>query len=332
VLLNKQYIIGVDGGGTKTRAVIGTRSGEVLATVEGAGANIKSTPPEEVRQQMIKLLTRLLQKVGATRTDVSTTFLCIAGGDRQEDLVRWHKWMELFFTSESCKVYVTNDAVAALTSGTFAHEGLVLIAGTGSIVYCVQKNNRVSRVGGWGYLFGDEGSGYYIGQQALRVIAQHYDAFGRDGDAFTEAILKQLVLKDPTEIITFIYEHAQPRVLIASIVQTVLQLAEQGNKTAEIIIERAITCLAQLLLTMFQKEPQVKSFPIVTCGGLFESSYFTNCFQEKLQQVAIKNRLIQPEVPPVIGAFVKGLISEGVLITKSVQQIVKETWMSNINK
>lgn len=326
--LNKQYIIGVDGGGTKTRAVIGTKCGEVLAVVEGAGANIKSTPPTEVQQQITKLLTELLQKVGVTRKEVSTIFLCMAGGDRQVDFVRWHNWMDLFFLSESCEVHVTNDAVAALTSGTFAHEGLVIIAGTGSIVYCVQKNNYVSRVGGWGYLFGDEGSGYYIGQEALRAITQHYDAFGRDDDALTEAILEQLGLKDPTEMITVIYEHAQARALIASIVQTVLQLAEQGHETAKDIIERATTYLAQLLLTMFQKEPQVKCFPIVTCGGLFNSSYFFNCFQRKLQQVTIDNRLIQPEVPPVIGAFIKGLISEGVHITESLQQTVKESWMS----
>jgi len=328
VPLNKQYIIAVDGGGTKTCAVIGTKNGEVLAVVEGAGANIKSTPPAEVQQQIKKLLTELLQKVGATKKEVSTIYLCMAGGDRQVDFVRWRRWMELFFSSEYCKVHVTNDAVAALTSGTFAHEGLVIIAGTGSIVYCVQKNNHINRVGGWGYLFGDEGSGYYIGQEALRVVSQHYDAFGQDGDVLTEAILKQLGLKDPTEMITMIYEHPQPRALIASTVQTVLQLAEQGNETAKVIIERATTCLVQLLLTMFQKEPQVKSFPIVTCGGLFKSSYFVNCFQEKLQQATIDNLLIRPDVPPVIGAFVKGLISEGVLITESLQRIVKESWMS----
>lgn len=65
--LNKQYIIGVDGGGTKTRAVIGTKEGEVLAYIDGEGTNIKSTPTNEVRRQIKQLLECLMQKVGTTK-------------------------------------------------------------------------------------------------------------------------------------------------------------------------------------------------------------------------------------------------------------------------
>ncbi len=79
---------------------------------------------------------------------------------------------------------------------------------------------------------------------------------------------------------------------------------------------------------MFRKEPQVKKFPIVTCGGLFENQYFVQCFQTKLQQSTIDNQIIQPEVPPAIGAFINGLFSEGIPMTKALQQTVKETWMS----
>lgn len=146
--LNRQYIIGVDGGGTRTRAVIGTRKGEVLAFVEGAGTNIKSTPPDEVRLHIIKLLATLLQKIDATNNDIAAVCLCVAGGDRQLDKERWEQWISFLFPASSCKITITNDAVAALTSGTFTQQGLVVIAGTGSIVYAVGKNHQVSRVGG----------------------------------------------------------------------------------------------------------------------------------------------------------------------------------------
>jgi N-acetylglucosamine kinase-like BadF-type ATPase len=330
VPLNNQYIIGVDGGGTKTRAIIGTKEGNILAFMDGHGTNIKSTPAHEVRQHIQHLLESLVQKISATKYDVSTIFLCVAGGDRQEDIKRWKAWIAPMLPSTSCKVTVTNDAVAALTSGTFTREGLVVIAGTGSIVYAVQQNS-ISRMGGWGYLLGDEGSGYYIGQEALRAITRQYDAYGLNEDAFSKAILERLALTDPTEIITLIYEHTQPRICISSITRTVLLLATQNNEIAKRIVDRAVTHLVQLLQMMFRKEPQVKKFPIVTCGGLFENQYFVQCFQAKLQQSTIDNQIIQPEVPPAIGAFINGLFSEGIPMTKALQQTVKETWM-NIKK
>lgn len=326
--LNRQYIIGIDGGGTRTRAVIGTRKGEVLAFVEGAGTNIKSTPPDEVRLHIIKLLATLLQKIDATNNDIATVFLCVAGGDRQLDKERWEQWISFLFPASSCKITITNDAVAALTSGTFTQQGLVVIAGTGSIVYAVGKNHQVSRVGGWGYLLGDEGSGYYIGQEALRFITRHYDAIGVNEDLFTATILEQLALKDPSEIITHVYEHPQPRVLIASIARVVLCLAEQNNDRAQKIIEHAIHHLTQFIQIILKKEPQLKGDSIVLCGGLFENLYFVQCFRKKLQLAKILNRLIQPEVPPVIGAFVNGLLSEGIPITEALQRKVKGTWMS----
>ncbi|QSB12005.1 hypothetical protein JTI58_10555 [Lysinibacillus fusiformis] len=326
--LNRQYIIGVDGGGTRTRAVIGTRKGEVLAFVEGAGTNMKSTPPDEVRLQIIQLLAQLLQKIDATKNDISAVFLCVAGGDRQVDKERWEQWISFLFPASAFKITITNDAVAGLTSGTFTQQGLVVIAGTGSIVYAVGKNYQASRVGGWGYLLGDEGSGYYIGQEALRFITRHYDAFGVNEDLFTATILNQLALKNPTEIITHVYEHLQPRVLIASLARVVLRLAEQNNDRAKKIIGQAAHHLVQFIQIMLKKEPQLKGYPIVLCGGLFENLYFVQCFREKLHLATIPNRLIQPEVPPVIGAFVNGLLSEGIPITEALQRTVKETWMS----
>ena len=154
-------------------------------------------------------------------------------GDRQLDKERWEQWISFLFPASSCKITITNDAVAALTSGTFTQQGLVVIAGTGSIVYAVGKNHQVSRVGGWGYLLGDEGSGYYIGQEALRLITRHYDAIGVNEDLFTATIMERLALKNPTEIITHVYEHPQPRVLIASVARVVLRLAEQNNDRAQ---------------------------------------------------------------------------------------------------
>ncbi len=107
-----------------------------------------------------------------------------------------------------------------------------------------------------------------------------------------------------------------------------LRLAEQNNDRAMKIIEQATHHLVQFIQTMFKKEPQLRVYPIVLCGGLFGNSYFVQCFREKLQLAKIPNRLLQPEVPPVIGAFVNGLLSEGISMTEALQRTIKETWVS----
>lgn len=86
------------------------------------------------------------------------------------------------------KVIVENDAICALASGTYGESGIVLIAGTGSISYCYnKKTNELNRVGGWGYVLGDEGSGYDIGRQALVAIMKSYDGRGKSTQ-LTEAL------------------------------------------------------------------------------------------------------------------------------------------------
>ncbi|MGE7624514.1 N-acetylglucosamine kinase [Viridibacillus sp. NPDC096237] len=325
--LNNRYIIGIDGGGTKTQAVIGTSDGEILAVVTGGGSNIKSIPKEKVKVQIGVLLEQLLKKAAIHKAEVNSVFVCTAGGDREEDIVCWNKWIQDFFQSYPCKIQVKNDAVAALVSGTFQVDGLVLVAGTGSIAYLMQDNGRkIHRAGGWGYLFGDEGSGYYMGIQALRYISQLYDL--QEGlDEFAVEVLNYLQLKNPVEIITKIYEQDQPRLIVASIAMPILELAERGNDVACRIVFNAINQLIRLLSVLYSREESAKTLPIVVCGGLFENEYFFQQFEQTLSLASSDNVLIKPSVSPVVGAFILALLDMSIPITKKLKVDLLQTWM-----
>ncbi|UZM99799.1 hypothetical protein OL548_07130 [Lysinibacillus sp. MHQ-1] len=133
---------------------------------------------------------------------------------------------------------------------------------------------------------GDEGSGYYIGQEALRTITRQYDACGLYEDAFSKAVLERLALTDPTEIITLIYEHSQPRICISSIARTVLLLATQNNETAKRIADHAVTHLVQLLQMMFRKRTtRKKNFQLLHVEAYLKTITLFNAFKQNCNKL-----------------------------------------------
>ena len=233
---SKSYYIGIDGGGTKTIGLLCNQDGVILAKSTAGSTNLKSRSEKDVRDAIHDVVNNLTMDLkGGTLEGV---FVSTAGGDREEDQERWIKWINEVLIGFAGKITVRNDAYGALASGTFEMEGSVLIAGTGSIAYSIDSG-KTQRVGGWGYLFGDEGSGYDIGQQALRTIAMMHDGRKERDDSFCNEVLSFLKLQHVPEMITAIYEDPYARMKIASVAQEVILLAERQNQTALGLIQKA---------------------------------------------------------------------------------------------
>lgn len=325
--LSEDYFIGVDGGGTKTSCVIGDSSGRIISTIIGKGSNIKSTQPEKVRIHVFELLNSLLKQSGIQKEQVSALFIGAAGGDRETDKKVWYEWMKVYFQSHPCHIKISNDALPALVSGTFTLNGLVIIAGTGSIAYLVQDDGaRTTRSGGWGYLFGDDGSGYHIGNEALRFVTKHYDQYGElaKDELLTQAVLQHYNLQNSFEIITSVYEHDNPRTAIASLAKPVLELAKQKYEPAVNIVHHAVTALVQLLSSLFEREKEARGLPIVLCGGLFSNELFYTSFKDAMR--VFENELYVPSLPPVIGSYLNALFSVGIVLTPELQNEVIQSW------
>ncbi|KMM36864.1 N-acetylglucosamine kinase [Guptibacillus hwajinpoensis] len=309
---NKKYYIGIDGGGTKTVGLLCKEDGVILAQSTAGSTNLKSRSEHAVRsavQNVIKELTTDLHVEQLERIFVST-----AGGDREEDQLRWKKWINEALSDFRGFIVVKNDAYGALASGTFAMEGTVLIAGTGTIAYSISAN-ATRRVGGWGYLFGDEGSGYDIGRQALRTVASMHDGREKRDETFIAEVLSFLKLRNATELITTIYEDPYPRMKIASLAQVVIQLAEQKNRQATTILNKALDHLMDLT-----KEIDGEDDKLVICGGLFQSDYFRRCFIELRKERKLVGEICYPTLSPAVGACICALISENQSITKQQKE------------
>lgn len=327
---NNRYVIGLDGGGTSTKLVIGDVEGNILAYLETASTNIKSNPEAVVKKLLHEAVATLLTKIDASPEEVVHMFLALAGGDRPEDQIRWQQWVQESLPSSS--ITVRNDAVAALLSGTHSYEGAVLIAGTGSICYSLSnRGQQVDRVGGWGYLFGDEGSGFSIGTAALRQLMQGHDGRKTRDEAFENALLSHCQLSKPTEFITYVYENESPRALISSLAGPVLDLASRQNETAMRIVDEAVQSLAHLVQALTQKNQQPIDSLVLT-GGLLRSAHFRKKLIDQLRFQFPEIHVIEPAYPPVVGAYVGSLLETGRMIENDRKDALTQSWQALVRE
>ncbi|WP_248925768.1 N-acetylglucosamine kinase [Paenibacillus hamazuiensis] len=323
-LIGERRFIGIDGGGTKTACVIGDECGHVLAVVHGDSSNVKSKPWDEVKAVLSGLLGQALKASGSDRSQLAGVFLGLAGTDRPEE-----KGPVLAYMSEllppGVPVTLQNDAVTALAAGTWGEAGIVLIAGTGSIA-CgyLPETQRYVRVGGWGYLLGDEGSGFDIGRQALAAVMRQFDGRGEE-TALTALALEHFGLERPEQLITYIYAQPNVRASIADASKLVLAAAKQGDAVAERIVSEAIRQLLELAQTVRARlldggPAEDRRLPLVLSGGVFADEWFAARLQAAADLAAAGFELRQLRIPPVAGCYILALKQAGIEISEQIRQ------------
>src|SRR3954465_5351429 len=167
------HVLGIEAGGTKTVCQLADCHGAVLAEARRGGANLQAAGELEVE----KVLHEVMEEALADNDVIPGAIcLCSAGVDRPDDARIVRAIMKRIGYKAKC--LVVNDALIALEAGAPGQPGVVVIAGTGSISYGRNERNHAARAGGWGYVLGDEGSGYWIGRAALRAVLREADRRG----------------------------------------------------------------------------------------------------------------------------------------------------------
>lgn len=325
MVLNVRYI-GIDGGGTKTTCVIGTSSGEILALASGDSSNIQSKPLPEV----VKLLTGLMEEVmyrsGSDFTQLKTVYMSLAGAARLEDKEKITQALGPWKSDYPVELVIENDAKAALAVGAWDETGIVLIAGTGSIVYAFPSSGEApTRIGGWGYLLGDEGSGFDIGRNGISAVLKAYDGRGTSTQ-MTGLLLETLECDHPTAIISAIYGADNVRSRIAGLSKVVFKAAANGDTVAQSILENATEQLVLLVEGAYEDLPKSASHSLVVGGGLFQNNRFKKNFDKAIQNRMGRLTSIYPAMPPVIGAYILALKNGDEATTTETKAIVENSW------
>lgn len=325
----------MDGGGTKTACIVGDREGNILVENRGPSSNMKSRPWEDVKRDLIATIQDALHQSGLDKENIGGIFLGLAGGDRMEDRKRITDWLwqEL---PHVARITSHNDAVTALMAGTFGQKGIALISGTGSIAYGYDPlTGDYVRVGGWGYLLGDEGSGFDLGRKALIAVMRAYDGRG-EPTALTELMLTHWSLHHPEQLINTVYGQENVRTAIADVSKIVAAAAEQGDRAAVDIMEEAIGSLEENLKVaairmgiLWPKEASEgwnyseTPIPLILTGGVLSNQMVQQRF---LQTAIIRSGAFEVrslEYPPAVGAYLLALQEQGIALTESMNQRIK---------
>ena len=255
-------IVGVDAGGTKTIGVVADETGKILNTVRGGGANLHVHGELAVEKVLASLLDELCP-------DERPEALCLgmAGVDRPgEDQVIKSLLRRFGFRGNAV---VVNDAVIAIAAGAHDRVGVVVIAGTGSIAYGVDRRGKTARAGGLGPMLADEGSAGWIGHRALLAAVRAAEGRG-EPTMLKEALFSVLTVTALSDLPPMAYGGGLTRERLAELTPTVISVAQTGDTVATRIIEEASSELASNAQSVVrQLDYEGAPFPLIFSGGLF---------------------------------------------------------------
>jgi N-acetylmuramic acid 6-phosphate etherase len=265
--MSERLFAGIDGGATRARAVVLDERGRTRARREGPAGIVN---PDDVcagADAAAALARAVLADAGADlAAGARATALCCglagAGRAQEREAVR----VALILAGVADHVLVVGDAEAAMADAFGNAPGVLLIAGTGSIAWARSADGAVIRVGGWGHLLGDEGSGYAIGLAALRRVARAAD--GRAADTLlTDVLLGVTAARAPEDLVRF--AAAAGKRGIAALAPEVLACADAGDAAAAAIRDEAVAALVRLATTAARRAG-LQQPAVALTGGLLD--------------------------------------------------------------
>ena len=281
------YYLGVDGGGSKTLAIIVDAQGCECGRGRAGSANYAAVGLDPALHNIRDAVMQATRDIPCS-LPLAKAWLGLAGIDRPSDAVLLRSYLRELATF----IVVTNDA-ELLLSALSKDAGLVLIAGTGSIALARAQDGTVTRVGGWGHILGDEGSGYDIGRRGLQAVVRAADGRGK-ATLLLDLILHHWQLRTVEDLIDTVYI-TDNKARIAQVAAYVTEAARQGDHVALEIVEQAADELALLVRTV---TPPLSQLPIVLGGGLLlHDNFLREHVLRRIQQKQTIGPVTQVEHP-----------------------------------
>jgi N-acetylglucosamine kinase len=298
-------MLAIDGGGSRTRCLAIDRTGCVIGRGESGASNHLLVALDLVNASLEKAINVVLAQARLRRTDIRCVSAGLAGVDYDGSGAA--EMEKLFRELGFAHAVINADMVIAHGGALAGQPGVLALAGTGSGILGIDANGRRVKVGGWGPVYGDEGSAYRIAQNALTAAARAFDGRGPQ-TALLDAITKALGLLDFKETVTRIYlEKMEPRD-IASLSRTAYLAAETGDEVARTIFLQAGEDLAESVAAALRQLSLTDAPKIVSYQGavLTACSLVRERFSEMLRQQFPGIRIVPPRFAPVIGAYLLG--------------------------
>lgn len=311
------YILGVDGGGTKSDFVACDLSGRILGrTTLGASTlqNVGGTQCEAILREGWE---SLQEEAGLSTAQLAGACLGVAGLDTPTDRREYQAIIQRIFREYTSLVRLESDCYIAIHCGTLGRPGIAVIAGTGSMAIGENERGQQYRSGGWGYLFGDEGSAYEMGRQAVIAALKAFD--GRGPQTQLSNLIEQVFGSDLETLVADLYRSGEVPQAVAALAQLVDHAASNGDRVALKILEESAMELATAANAVQARlHLQIDPIPVVLSGGAMKSDLLRRLLRKRLSSALEKCEYIQPQLPPVAGACIVALKGTGTTISDEI--------------
>ena len=303
-----KVILAIDGGGSRTRCLAISRDWKILGAGAGGASNHLLVDKRIVRTSLDQAIKAALAAADITSADVVCVSAGLAGVDY--DGAGADEMRNLFCEFGFADAVINGDMVIAHTGALAGEAGVLALAGTGSCILGIDATGKRVKVGGWGPVYGDEGSAHRIGQMGLRAAARAFDGRG-EKTALLDAILKEFGISDFQKTIELVYLRGmQPRE-IAALSRVAYKVAEAGDKAAIKIFAQAGEELAESVAAAIRRL-NLQETNVSYQGAVLESCAIV---RERLAECLKKDfpniEIIAPKFAPVIGAFLLGCKAVG---------------------
>ena len=298
-----KIVVGVDGGGTKTLAVVAGTDGGLLGVGSAGGSNFQACGVAGAASQCALAVQRALREAALGPSEIDAACYAMAGADRPKDFAVVEGFTRSILPAKP--TLVVNDSIAALRAGTPDGVGIAVVAGTGTNAVGRAADGRMLQVGGLGRLSGDWGSAWQLGEAA--VVASMMAEDGRGADTVLRSMIcRKLGLEGITDIVEYeFYDHPGPPLDLGSLAPLVFEAADGGDGVARGILREAgrrqARCVEVLVQRLFGGNDDVT---VVLGGSVFQKPQDGTLVGEMKAALERLSRLrfVRLKIEPVLGA------------------------------
>ena len=300
-----EIVLAIDGGGSRTRCLAIDRSGQVVGEGTSGPSNHLLVDRSVVRRSLAEAIDLTFKGGRAVPSHVACLSAGLAGVDF--DGAGAQEMGEMLHELGFERTVINGDMVIAHAGALGLKAGVLALAGTGSAILGVGRNGERVKVGGWGPIYGDEGSAYRVGQMALRAAARASDGRGPD-TALKKEIPRALGIVDFKETVSRVYVQAMEPRDIATLSPVAYEVAEAGDEVAREIFFRSGEELAESVEAAIRQLKMQHSEVLVSYqGAVLESCALLRArFVETLKRQVPECKVLPPRFEPVVGAYLLG--------------------------
>ena len=297
------YYIGIDGGGTKTKCVLTDENLNIKFETQSGPSHFLTIGTDTVAETIVSLITTCLANKNISLQQLNSVVLGTTGAGRIADAQKLETAVYNFAKKRNIVLpifKVVSDARIALEGAFSGNPGSILIAGTGSIMFGKDRNGEIHRVGGFGRLIGDEGSGLTIGRRGLNIVAKSFD--GRVTETLlTKMIAEKFNITNQSELITKVYSD---KIKIQHVAPLVMEAAIKGDNLCKDILDKESDELLLHIVAMNRKLKEDKMKVVFIGGTITNENLYSQMLKDKIK-LYLPNVILQnPDYPPEIGAVI----------------------------